>query len=261
MSATTVTIDPVAVITQLAENQLTEAIVTAAKATKKHRASKKPDAEENEPSIVDEILANVASGKYAVEAAANLTRIFGREFDPIAEQIVTMASQLPEDATVEVAVPTEVKKEKKPRAKKEKKTEALAEVVAEVPKEKKPRAKKEKKTEVAVEAPVEPTTEVVAKKEKKPRAKKAPVDTDDNDSVAAVAEPKKTKKVRAPTPVLPDDDENHLTLVAPQTSTLVDEQADFENHMEIEDPELEGFAAEWGEELVEEELSDIDDDE
>ena len=237
MSATTVTIDPVAVITQLAENQLTEAIVTAAKATKKHRASKKPDAEENEPSIVDEILANVASGKYAVEAAANLTRIFGREFDPIAEQIVTMASQLPEDATVEVAVPTEVKKEKKPRA------------------------KKEKKTEVAVEAPVEPTTEVVAKKEKKPRAKKAPVDTDDNDSVAAVAEPKKTKKVRAPTPVLPDDDENHLTLVAPQTSTLVDEQADFENHMEIEDPELEGFAAEWGEELVEEELSDIDDDE
>ena len=311
MSANTVTIDPVSVITQLAENQLTEAIVTAAKVTKKPRASKKTVEPEPEPSIVDEIRVNVESGKYAIEAAANLTRIFGRDFEPIADQIREMASKLPEDATVEVVVPSP-KKEKKPRAKKEKQTEEPAmeaevvapkkekkprakkekteeltvvietkveEEVAAPKKEKKPRAKKEKTEEPVMEAEVaapkkekkprakkekteepEPEAEVVApKKEKKPRAKKEkkPVEGSDDDSVAAIAESKKSKKVR--TPRLEQDDEPVLSLVRPETSTFIDEDADFENLLEVEDPEMKGFSAEWGEELIEEELSDIED--
>jgi hypothetical protein len=261
MSANTVTIDPVSVITQLAENQLTEAIVTAAKVTKKPRASKKTVEPEPEPSIVDEIRVNVESGKYAIEAAANLSRIFGRDFEPISEQICDMASKLPEDATVEVVVPSP-KKEKKPRAKKEKKTEEVvieAEPEAEVAapkKEKKPKAKKEKTEEPEPEAEAEVTA---PKKEKKPRTKKEkkPVEGSDDDSVAAIAESKKSKKVK--TPRLEQDDEPVLSLVRPETSTFIDEEADFENLLEVEDPEMKGFSAEWGEELVEEELSDIED--
>ncbi|NBV28847.1 hypothetical protein EBS02_07520, partial [bacterium] len=161
MSANTVTVDPVTVITQLAENELTQAIVTAAKVSKKPRASKKTIVEVNEPSIVDEILINVASGKYAVEAAANLTRIFGREFESIAEQIVNMAADLPQDATVEVSVPVEVNTKKTKKVK-------TAEVVVEAPAKKEKKSKKVNTAEVVVEAPSsEVVVEAPAKKEKK----------------------------------------------------------------------------------------------
>jgi hypothetical protein len=299
MSANTVTVDPVTVITQLAENELTQAIVTAAKVSKKPRASKKTIVEVNEPSIVDEILINVASGKYAVESAANLTRIFGREFEPIAEEIIKMAADLPEDATVEVSVPVEVNTAKNTKKTKKVKTAEVvveapsSEVVVEAPAKKEKKSKKVKTAEVVVEAPssevvveapssevvveapakkekkskkaktdeVVAVTEVIAAPVKKPRAKKTNVVIDDDSSVAGVAEPKKTKNTRPPTPVLPDEDENLLTLVPPETSSFIDENADFKNHLEIEDPELAGFDAAWGEELVEEELSDIEEDE
>jgi hypothetical protein len=139
-------INPVDMITKLAETQITEAIVTAAKSKKTV-----------EKTFSEEILENLAAGRYAEEAAINLTRIFGREFDPIADQILEFAKRLtPSDAPVAPA--------KKPRAKKVSKTlapsavdgnivnEGFTETTNETKKTKKPRAKK-----VTVEPVVEPT--------------------------------------------------------------------------------------------------------
>ena len=175
-------INPVDMITKLAETQITEAIVTAAKSKKTV-----------EKTFSEEILENLAAGRYAEEAAINLTRIFGRAFDPIADQILEFAKRLtPSDTTVAPA--------KKPRAKKASKTvvaptattddnmvnEEVTATANETKKTKKPRAKK-----VPVEPVVEPTNsndvtvpvEAVASGEpvekpvtavaaKKPRAKK-----------------------------------------------------------------------------------------
>jgi len=143
-------INPVDMITKLAETQITEAIVTAAKSKKTV-----------EKTFSEEILENLAAGRYAEEAAINLTRIFGREFDPIADQILQFAKRLtPSDAPVAPA--------KKPRAKKASKTlapsadaaadgnmvnEGLTETTNETKKTKKPRAKK-----VTVKPVAEPTS-------------------------------------------------------------------------------------------------------
>lgn len=141
-------INPVDMITKLAETQITEAIVTAAKSKKTV-----------EKTFSEEILENLAAGRYAEEAAINLTRIFGRAFDPIADQILEFAKRLtPSDTTVAPA--------KKPRAKKASKTvvaptattddnmvnEEVTSTANETKKTKKPRAKK-----VQVEPVVEPT--------------------------------------------------------------------------------------------------------
>ena len=64
----------------------------------------------------------------------------------------------------------------------------------------------------------------------------------------------KTKKVeRVQTPILPSEDvEQPITLVSPTKSEVVNTDAD---------AELDGFSAEWEGELMEEELSDIEEDE
>ena len=85
----------------------------------------------------------------------------------------------------------------------------------------------------------------------------------DEDSVAGVKEEKKTKKPRASKKAV-----NAETAVIPQTPLLVEEEvvltlvqpSEFIDQ-ELTDGDMEGFAAEWGQELVEEELSDIEDDE
>ena len=184
-------INPVDMITKLAETQITEAIVTAAKSKKTV-----------EKTFSEEILENLAAGRYAEEAAINLTRIFGRAFDPIADQILEFAKRLtPSDTTVAPA--------KKPRAKKASKTvvaptattvdnmvnEEVTATANETKKTKKPRAKK-----VPVEPVVEPTNSndvtvpveevasgeplekpVTAAPAKKPRAKKTVSDDTTND--------------------------------------------------------------------------------
>jgi hypothetical protein len=193
--------DPVTTIVAL-----TEAIVNAAK-PKKTRAPKAPA---TIPTIdVDEIIANFTAGKYAIEAAANLNRIFGREFEPIAEEIVNLANLLPTSPEVVV-------KEKKPRASKKAVTpaeapaEAPAETSVEAPakdeKAKKPRASK--KAVTPAEAQAETSVEAPAKDEKakKPRASKKTVVAEAQAEAIVVAEtpvaeaapaPVKAKKPRA----------------------------------------------------------------
>ena len=129
---------------------LSEAIVTAAKPTR----VRKPKT----PSIVDEIISDLRSGKYTQESLATLARLFNREF--VAEPLV----------------------EKKPR--KSKKDTPIVETTVdeaanvEAPKEKKPR--KSKKDTPVVETTVdnkdtsvdEDASSAVAVKEKKPRKSK-----------------------------------------------------------------------------------------
>lgn len=240
-------INPVDMITKLAETQITEAIVTAAKSKKTV-----------EKTFSEEILENLAAGRYAEEAAINLTRIFGRAFDPIADQILEFAKRLtPSDTTVAPA--------KKPRAKKASKTvvaptattddnmvnEEVTATANETKKTKKPRAKK-----VPVEPVVEPTNsndvtvpvEAVASGEpvekpvtapapaKKPRAKKTvsidtaaekkeetnEVGTDDS-SVNAVSE-KPVKKPRT----------KKVSVVAPAATTDAVPSVAFEPISEVQ---------------------------
>jgi len=310
MTSTIANIDPVSIITQLAEHQLTEAIVTAAKT--KSRASKAKAAEESEIYIADQILSEVQSGKYMKEAIDNLTRIFERDFtideEGVASTSVSVAPvatkaksrkahaapETPSDADAVAVTPEKKsKKVKKPAT-----TQPVVEeapVSEEVPIAKAPKAKKtktpdptpsadvpvvepsipaeapkkvvKKNKKALVETPVEtpavvetPAAVEAVKSKRKPKAKKVVEESDDDDeSVAAVSEKKikkvatKTKKVeRVQTPILPEDDEQPITLVSPTKSEVVNTDAD---------AELDGFSAEWEGELMEEELSDIEEDE
>jgi len=179
--------NPIEMIAQVAENQLTTSIVTAARNNKINDKSLSVD--------IEEMLENIVSKKYAEEVAMNLTRIFGSEFEPIADKILEFANKLTSSKT------TSVKKDKKPYTKKINKpasevaitdssdssesvttkvmyTSTVDAKVAEKP-AKKPRAKKVKDTiesthDEQVEDAKETTTDakVSEKPTKKPRAKK-----------------------------------------------------------------------------------------
>ena len=119
---------------------LTEAIVAAAK-SKSIRTPKVSTM----PSIVEEIIADLRSGKYTQESLVSLARIFGREFVP------------------EPPIGEETPKEKKPR-KSKKATDEETPIGEETPKVKKPRKSKKETAEERSSTP-----KLDSPKEKKPR--------------------------------------------------------------------------------------------
>ena len=331
--------NPIEMITQLAETQITAAIVTAAK-------SKKTVGAKVEKTFSEEIIENLAASRYAEEAAINLTRIFGREFESIADQILEFAQRLNSSSdatsstkvkkprankakiltatTTDESVDVSEKKPKKPRAKKystkivenkETVTEVVdtttnenipnnksinttftyettintddmtttTETVIEPSEEpvKKPAAAKKpraKKVVVVVSEPASTGDDVAAATAttvKKPRAKKVKPVNDDDSSVNAVCEQPEKKQVSTKKPRAKKNEvvasvvqeikpiesvtENEITQV--DTTVPSSENTDILLTDEDFDAELAGFAQEWTDELVEEELSDIDDDE
>ena len=233
---------------------LTEAIVTAAKPTR----VRKP----NTPSIVDEIISDLRSGKYTQESLATLARLFNREF--VAEPLVEKKPRKSKKDAPVVDDEKTVKEAPAPKEKKARKSKKDAPVVtdedapapAPAPKEKKPR--KSKKDAVVVTDEEAPTP---APKEKKPRKSKkdAPVVTEedasavtDKEAPAPAPKEKKPRKSKKDAPVVteeeapaPSKEKNVTPLLEPE-----DDLPDLESR-------LEGF-------LEEEELSDIeldDDDE
>jgi len=286
MSTTAIT-NPVDIITQLAANQLTETIVAAATSKK----SRKPTKAVVETSLVDEIHALVQSGSLDEVAVENLTRVFGREFVIDAPEPVSAIADEPKEkkprakkvknttADTDVAIETaepKAPKEKKSRTKKDAIEEPGVSQITTVPmtvptpveepKAKKTKTKKEPVSETleenqsitvpALEEPgvSEPTTvpttvEEPKAKKTKTKTKKEPVSETleepktTNPKPVAVKKTKKPKVERPSTPVLVE--EPILELTTPVKSDKVEEELDFS-----------GFDAE----LVEEELSDIEDD-
>jgi hypothetical protein len=218
---------------------LTEAIVTAAKPTR----VRKPKT----PSIVDEIISDLRSGKYTQESLATLARLFNREF--VAEPLVEKKPRKSKKDTpiVETAVNEEANeapapKEKKPRkSKKDTPVETTVDeaAIVEAPKEKKPR--KSKKDTPVVETTVdnkdtpvdEDASSAVAVKEKKPRKSKkdtpivettvdnkdTPVDEDASSAVAV--KEKKPRKSKKDTPIVETTVDNKDTSVDEDASSAV----------------------------------------
>jgi len=290
MSTTAIT-NPVDIITQLAANQLTETIVAAATSKK----SRKPTKAVVETSLVDDIHALLQSGSLDEVAVENLTRVFGREFVIDAPEPVSAIADEPKEkkprakkvknttADTDVAIETaepKAPKEKKSRTKKDAIEEpgvsqittvpTTVPTTVEEPKAKKTKTKKEPVSETleenqsitvpALEEPgvsqpttvqttVPTTAEEPKAKKTKTKTKKEPVSETleepktTNPKPVAVKKTKKPKVERPSTPVLIE--EPILELTAPVKSDKVEEELDFS-----------GFDAE----LVEEELSDIEDD-
>ena len=204
-------------------NNLTEAIVTAAKRVRKPKT----------PSIVEEIIRELRAGNYTEESLTTLARLFNREF--VAEPVV----------------------EKKPRkSKKDTPVVTDGEAPAPAPKEKKPRKSKKDAPVVTDEeappkdAPVvtEEEAPTPAPKEKKPRKSKkdapAPVVTEEEAPAPKEKKPRKSKKdapvvTEEEAPVPSPEEKNATPLLEPE-----DELPNLELR-------LEGF-------LEEEELSDIE---
>ena len=229
---------------------LTEAIVTAAKPTR----VRKP----NTPSIVDEIISDLRSGKYTQESLATLARLFNREFvaEPLNEK---KSRKSKKDAPVvtdeDAPAPAPSPKEKKPRkSKKDAVVVTDEEAPTPAPQEKKPRTSKKDApvvTEEDASAVTDKEAPAPAPKEKKPRKSKkdAPVVTEEEAPVPKEKKPRKSKKdapvVTEEEAPAPSKEKNVTPLLEPE-----DDLPDLESR-------LEGF-------LEEEELSDIeldDDDE
>jgi hypothetical protein len=274
MSSTT-EMKSVEVIVKLAEEQLTEAIVSAARSTKRTRKPK--ITAEVERSAVDEIIENLRSGKFAADAIATLERVFGRKMD-IEEDEPKKLTELEAEEPKEPQEPKE-KKVRKPRAKKVSvATETDEPVAIETPviitvtaetKTKKPRAKKVVEAPVAIVETVVPvtTSDEKPKKARKPRAKKTEepeTAVSDSDESTVTSKPvvttsdEKPKKVRKPRVK-----KTESPTVAVEVTEVVEEKTRNTTPILVSTLEnefgIDGFSAEWSEELVEEELSDIDD--
>ena len=239
--------------------QVTEAIVAAAKRVRKPKA---------EITIVEQIITDLLAGKFAEEAAAHLKQIFGDEFcikrglmEKPKKTRKPKATKEPVASEAVVSEPKE-KKARKPKAPKvdaPTTTTTSEEAVDAEPKEKKARKPKAPKVAAVSEAPVseapvvetpivvEATVSDSEEKQKKARKPKVPKAVETPIVETSVSEEKKVKKVRKPKEV-PAVSES-VELPAPTTPVVNTDE----------------FSENWGkpleDELVEEELSDIEEEE
>jgi len=170
MSTTTTTVENVIVPVEIPPTEeLTAAIVSAAKPKTVRKYNKKVQL----PSIVEEIIENLQTGKYTQEALVELARVFGREFVPDEEPAPVKKGRKPKEAGAE----------KKP---KNRETDPAASS-EEAPVEKKTKKVTKKKVDEvpSEEAPVEKKTKKVAKK----------VETEPAEEAPSTPVEKKTKKV------------------------------------------------------------------
>ena len=185
-------------IAKLAESQLTEAIVQAAKPVKAPRKK---------------VYTHEIANQYAREAVENLTQMFGKDFGILAEQIVEFAKSHP------VAVPEKVSKSgaKKP--------------VSAVEAEKVKKSRATKSESPVIESVADPVVEPLeVKKVKKPRAKKADksplVDPVVEPLVAPlvhpVVEPLEVKKVKKPRVKKVETNVKEISVTEPSTDPSIE---------------------------------------
>jgi hypothetical protein len=184
---------PTTNVVDMPVEQVTEAIVSAAKRVRKPKA---------EITIVEQIVADILAGKFAQEAATQLKQIFGDEF------------------CIKRGLMEKPKKARKPKAPK-----VVNEApVNEAPSDNEEKPKKARKPKAPKVVSEEPVTEAPSDNEEKPKKAR---------------KPKAPKE--APTPVISETKKDSTPLL-----------------------ETDEFSENWGkpiEELVEEELSDIEEEE
>ena len=223
---------------------LTEAIVTAAKPTR----VRKPKT----PSIVDEIISDLRSGKYTQESLATLARLFNREFvaEPLVEKKPRKSKKDAPLVTDEEA-PAPAPKEKKPRkSKKDAPLVTNEDDPAPAPKEKKPRKSKKDAPVVTEEEAPAPAP---APKENKPRkSKKDAPSVTEEEAPAPVPKEKKPRKSKKDAPVVTEEEAPAPSPKEKNVTPLLEPEPEPEDDLPDLESRLEGF-------LEEEELSELSD--
>ena len=259
--------------------QVTEAIVAAAKRVRKPKA---------EITIVEQLITNILEGKFAEEAAALLKQIFGDEFcikrglmEKPKKTRKPKAPKEPEASVSEATVDT-VPKEKKVRKPKAEATEVSSDAVPKEKKARKPKAVSEaSKAVISEEATANDcfASEAIADtlpKEKKARKPKAVISEEATASEATASEATaseatvdtvvpKEKKARKPKAVCEASEE--ATASEATVDTVVPKEKKARKPKAVSEASeapvnTDEFSENWGkpleEELVEEELSDIE---